>query len=305
MRWLFLVMALAVTRNTAGATFVLHSPAVVDGGKLPQEYTGDGESATLPLEWSGAPEGATSYTLIMHHIDPEGKTKWYWILYNIPADVTGLPKNVKGVGTLGNNSINHRAEYAPPHSKAPLPKTYIYTVYALSALPKINVPPVEVSREILLTAMNGLILGSAEFKVVYTSLARSMPAPAGGDSGGQRKPWLQIHGAELANQEGVITLEAILDDANRAFAIYDRNHDGVITAEELKATGDVREGAAFAGLIYRHFSDLDTNGDGKVSREELIAAVKYIFNTTDLNHAGKLTPAEWQNSPNAPLPIRK
>jgi len=300
-RWLFLAMALAVARNAVGKTFVLHSPAVVDGGKLPQEFTGDGESATLPLEWSGAPEGTTSYALIMHHIDPDGKTKWYWILYNIPADVTGLPKNVKGVGTLGSNSINHRAEYAPPHSKAPLPKTYIYTVYALSALPKINVPPVEVSREVLLTAMNGLILGSAEFKVVYTSQARSLPA----SDSDQRKPWLQIHGAELANKEEVITLETMLNDANRAFAIYDRNHDGIITAEELKATGDVREGAAFAGLIYRHFTDLDTNGDGKVSREELLAAVKYIFNTADLNHAGKLTPAEWQNAPNAPLPIRK
>ena len=201
-RWLFLATALAVAGNAIGKTFILQSPAVVDGGKLPQEYTGDGESATLPLEWSGAPVGTKSFAVIMHHIDPEGKTKWYWILYNIPADVTRLPKNVKGVGTLGNNSINHRAEYAPPHSKAPLPKTYIYTVYALSALPKMmDGPPVDVSREVLLTAMNGLILGSAEFKVVYTSQARSMPAPAGD----QRKPWLQIHGAEPANQEGVIT----------------------------------------------------------------------------------------------------
>ncbi len=299
---LFATTLIFISSVTADQSFVLSSPAVVDGGQLPQDYTGDGTSSTLPLEWRGEPAGTKSYAVIMHHIDPEGKTKWYWILYNIPADVTRLPKNVKGVGTLGNNSINHRAEYAPPHSKAPLPKTYIYTVYALSALPKMmDGPPVDVSREVLLTAMNGLILGSAEFKVVYTSQARSMPAPAGD----QRKPWLQIHGAELANQEGVITLEAILDDANRAFAIYDRNHDGVITAEELKATGDVREGTTFAGLIYRHFVDLDTNGDGKVSREELLAAVKYIFNTADLNHTGKLTPAEWQNSPDAPLPIRK
>ena len=120
-------------------SFVLRSSEVTDGGTLPVEFTGDGASATLPLEWSGAPAGTKSYALIMHHIDPQGVVKWYWTLYDIPADVLSLPKNVKGVGTLGNNSVNRRREYAPPHSKGPGPKTYIYTVYALSAPPQITV----------------------------------------------------------------------------------------------------------------------------------------------------------------------
>jgi len=37
------------------APFVLQSPEVVDGKQLPKDFTGDGTSATLPLEWSGAP----------------------------------------------------------------------------------------------------------------------------------------------------------------------------------------------------------------------------------------------------------
>ena len=49
------------------------------------DYTGDGSRSTLPLEWAGAPSGTKDYALIMHHVDPEGKTKWYWILYNIPG----------------------------------------------------------------------------------------------------------------------------------------------------------------------------------------------------------------------------
>ena len=147
--------------------FVLRSPAVVDGGQLPTDYTGDGESATLPLEWSGAPDGTKSYAVIMHHVAPD-KLKWYWILYNIPADVISLPKNVQGVGTLGNNSVNGKAEYAPPHSKGPGPKTYIYTVYALSAPPQITLPPSEVSREVLLNAIQDHILAAAELRVVYT-----------------------------------------------------------------------------------------------------------------------------------------
>ncbi len=152
----------------ATATFTLRSPAVADGGQLPKEYTGDGESATLPLEWSGLPAATRSLAVIMHHIDPEGITKWYWILYNIPADVQSLPKNVTGVGKLGNNSINGRTEYAPPHSKGPGPKTYIYTVYALSAPVKLNVEPSAVSRAVLLDAIKDCTLATAELHVVYT-----------------------------------------------------------------------------------------------------------------------------------------
>lgn len=145
----------------------LKSPVVADGGALPKEFTGDGESATPPLEWSGAPAGTASYAVVMHHIDPEGKTKWYWVLYDIPADVTSLPKNVTGVGTLGNNSINGRVGYAPPHSKGPGVKKYVLTVYALSGRPKVDVRPAEVSREVLLKAMERQVLASAEMTVTY------------------------------------------------------------------------------------------------------------------------------------------
>ena len=148
--------------------FTLKSPEVTDGGALPKAFTGDGESATLPLEWAGAPEGTKSFAVIMHHIDPEGKTKWYWILYNIPAGTQSLPKNVENAGILGNNSINGKPGYAPPHSKGPGAKTYIYTVYALSAPVQLQVKPEDVNREALLTAMKGHILATAELKVVYT-----------------------------------------------------------------------------------------------------------------------------------------
>ncbi|MCX6910711.1 MAG: SUMF1/EgtB/PvdO family nonheme iron enzyme [Verrucomicrobia bacterium] len=154
-------------RPARSGSFVLSSTEVADGGTLPVEFTADGSSATLPLAWTGAPAGTKSYALIMHHEAPD-MTKWYWILYNIPADVRNLPKNVKGVGTLGNNSVNERAEYTPPKSKGPGAKTYIYTVYALSAPPQINVPPERVNREVLLAAMKDKILASAELSVVYT-----------------------------------------------------------------------------------------------------------------------------------------
>ena len=149
------------------SSFVLKSPAVTNGGALPVEFTGDGASATLPLEWTGAPAGTQSYALIMHHEAPD-QTKWYWILYDLPAETHSLPKNVKGIGMLGNNSVNRRTEYAPPHSKGPGAKTYVLTVYALSAPLQIRVPPAEVNREVLLTAMKDKVLATAELSVSYS-----------------------------------------------------------------------------------------------------------------------------------------
>jgi phosphatidylethanolamine-binding protein (PEBP) family uncharacterized protein len=154
--------------------FTLTSSAVKDQGDLPKEFTGDGEAATLPLDWSHAPAGTKSFALIMHHVAPD-KTKCYWILYDIPPETTRLPKNAKNVGILGVNSTNGKAEYLPPHSKGPGAKTYIYTLYALSAAPRITVPADQVGRETLLAAMKDIILAQAELHTIYT---RS-PEPAG------------------------------------------------------------------------------------------------------------------------------
>ncbi len=157
------------TAPTAGASgFVLRSPEVADGGPLPPEFTGDGAAATLPLEWTGAPAGTKGFAVVMHHIDPEGKAKWYWLLYDLPANTAALPRNVKNLGTLGNNSVNGRTEYAPPHSKGPGAKTYVYTLYALSAPVKLDVPPAQVSRDVLLAAMKDNVLATAELRVVYS-----------------------------------------------------------------------------------------------------------------------------------------
>lgn len=164
--------------TTNSSAFALASPAVKADGQLPMEYTGDGEAATLPLEWSHVPNGVKSFALIMHHVAPD-KTKWYWILYNIPPATTRLPKNVQGIGTRGNNSVNGRAEYAPPHSKGPGPKTYILTLYALSAPLNLEADPARVNRDLLLAAMKDKILASAELRVVYT---RNSPVSASNEN---------------------------------------------------------------------------------------------------------------------------
>jgi len=173
-------VAATTTGTPAAASFVLRSPEVTDGGTLPAEFTADGTSATLPLSWAGAPAGTKSYALIMHHVDPNGLIKWYWLLYDIPADVQALPKNVQSIGTLGGNSENNRLGYAPPQSQGPGPKTYVYTLYALSAAIPLGVPPARATRDTLLAAMKGRILASATLSVVYSRPGGQAQAGQGG-----------------------------------------------------------------------------------------------------------------------------
>ena len=154
--------------TSSNGSFTLTSSEVTEGGALPTEFTCDGASATLPLSWKDAPEGTKSFAVVMHHIPGPGDTHWYWVMYNIPTNITSLEKNVSGIGTLGNNSVNGETKYAPPCSKGPGEKVYTYTVYALSAEPQLSVPASEVNRDVLLNAIKDITLASASLNVTYT-----------------------------------------------------------------------------------------------------------------------------------------
>ena len=180
------VLALATSCRLGSGGFALVSPAIRDDAILPAEFTGDGAGISPPLAWRGAPAGTKAYALIMHHVDPQGMVKWYWVLYNIPLEAAALPKGATGIGLQGTNSVNHRQEYAPPHSKGPGLKTYTCTLYALSEPVVPEVGPEQVTRELLLKAMAGKILGQAELTLSYTRPAsafardptQAAPAPS-------------------------------------------------------------------------------------------------------------------------------
>jgi len=154
--------------DSVDVNFKLSSPDIKQDSLLPREYTCDGESATLPLEWIGFPESTKCFALVMHHKASPTYIHWYWVLYDIPLSVQSLPKNVARIGILGNNSVNGNTEYAPPCSKGPGPKEYIYTIYALSDSVSLTVPHSEVSREVLLEAIKNITISSATLTVIYS-----------------------------------------------------------------------------------------------------------------------------------------
>lgn len=89
----------------------LTCPAFADGGPIPAKFTGESDDVSPEFAWSDVPDGTRSLALICHDPDaPLIKPGTYgfvhWVLYNIPADATGLveasPDFTAGVNDFGN-----------------------------------------------------------------------------------------------------------------------------------------------------------------------------------------------------------
>ncbi|HEY1710618.1 MAG TPA: hypothetical protein VGG10_20285 [Rhizomicrobium sp.] len=91
-----------------------------------------------------------------------------------------------------------------------------------------------------------------------------------------------------ANKDGSVT-RAELDAGLRAeFAAADTNHDGVLDPDEVRAVNAARlqaEGTAASPLI-------DWNQDGHVDFEEFAAGPRTLFSQLDRNGDGVLSPDE-------------
>jgi Raf kinase inhibitor-like YbhB/YbcL family protein len=93
----------------------LTSPAFDALGRIPMEHTGEGEDVSPALAWTALPDGTRSLAVVCHDPDaPLIKPGTYgfvhWVLYDIPADVTGLERgatgHTAGVNDMGNERYN-------------------------------------------------------------------------------------------------------------------------------------------------------------------------------------------------------
>ncbi len=140
----------------------------VSNGVLATKYTCDGSSVSPPISWANPPSGTKSFAVTMHHIPPTGDKHVYYLLYNIPGNTTTLAENNSTVGLFGINTVNEKTSYSPPCSQGPGAKSYMITVFALSAEPVFTVAQSKITMDILLAAINNTTLGSSVLIVNYT-----------------------------------------------------------------------------------------------------------------------------------------
>ena len=152
-----------VSSNKASEGFNVSSTAIGRDGRISSEFTCDGQSASPPLQWQGAPAGTKSFAISLWHTAPD-QEKSYWLIYNIPTTVNHLVKNDKTTGTVGLND-KKRASYDPMCSKGPGAKTYHISVYALSS--EVELAKGSDNRAALLKAIKGITLAEKTLDFVY------------------------------------------------------------------------------------------------------------------------------------------
>jgi hypothetical protein len=142
----------------------ISSDAFKAGSSIPVEHTCDGEDRSPALSWDAAPAGTRSIALIVDDPDAPGKTWVHWVIYNIPANTTGLPGAVPKNKTLDDGSLQGKNDFGrigyngpcPPPGK---PHRYFFKVYALDTTLSLKSGATKSQLE---TAMSGHILAQGE-----------------------------------------------------------------------------------------------------------------------------------------------
>ena len=137
--------SLVTAQSVIAAGFALKSPEVREAAKVAEEqvfnsFGCQGRNISPALTWSNAPSEAKSFAVTVYDPDaPSGSGWWHWVVFNIPANVTSLPKNAGDPqGTLlPAGSIQSRTDFGKPGYGGPCPPAgdkphrYQFTVYAL------------------------------------------------------------------------------------------------------------------------------------------------------------------------------
>ena len=163
------------------ATLQMTSPSFTDGGPAPEKHTCLAANPVSPgFTWVDAPKATVSFTLIFHDPDVHPNKgiddSFHWAVWNIPGSAKGIAEGLPKQTPLADGSqqtknsagvIGYAAMCGRPGKK----QHYLFELYALDT--KLTVPP-EASRNDLLKAMDGHILG----KNIYIGRF-SKPGPVG------------------------------------------------------------------------------------------------------------------------------
>jgi Raf kinase inhibitor-like YbhB/YbcL family protein len=173
----FAILGSTVAGGESIMPFSLASSAFGPQGEIPSRYTCEGDDISPPLSWSGAPEGAKSFALVVD--DPDApdprapRMTWvHWVLYDLPATIGELPAGVTPealpTGTKEGQNDWKRTGYGGPCP--PIGRhRYFLKLYALdTVLPDLRTP----TKAQLEQAMEGHVLGRAELIGTYQKRGR-------------------------------------------------------------------------------------------------------------------------------------
>lgn len=99
------------------------------------------------------------------------------------------------------------------------------------------------------------------------------------------------------DKDGGMSYEEFVQSLDtQSMAALDRDHDGFLSEEEVRV-----QSTAPQNSIPLRFSEIDTDGDKRLSAEELEAAtrkssrVRVLYDAMDVDHNNQVSPSEWRN----------
>lgn len=162
-------------------TFALTSPDITEGASLAsaqvlQGFGCNGGNQSPALQWQGVPPGTQSLALTVYDPDaPTGSGWWHWVVYNLPANTTGLPAQAGsspgGPGRLPEEAVQGRTDFGAPGFGGACPPVgdkphrYIFTVHALK-VPRIDLPA-DASAALVGFMLHANTLGQARLTALY------------------------------------------------------------------------------------------------------------------------------------------
>ena len=120
------------------------STAFAHDARIPKKYTGEGDDVSPALAWTGVPKETQQLVLICDDPDAPTPEPWvHWVIYHLPATLTGLPDGVprdlklkepagalQGKNSWEKDNVGYRGPMPPPKHGT---HHYHFVLYALKS----------------------------------------------------------------------------------------------------------------------------------------------------------------------------
>jgi Raf kinase inhibitor-like YbhB/YbcL family protein len=156
------------TAKEGTVSFTLTSDDFNANGPIPARFTCDGQNTSPALTWHDAPANAAAFALIVDDPDAPSGTFTHWVLFNLPAGTSSLPRGVPTTDKLDNGALQGANGAGGTGYTGPCPPSgthhYHFTLYALDGTLNLGAGA---AKQQVLDAMKGHIVAQAEIVGTY------------------------------------------------------------------------------------------------------------------------------------------